>query len=56
MLKSIIENGLFEGHSQQDLENQFKADSVWERKTSPLNSDALKTKYKLKVKLGQDLD
>lgn len=29
----------FEGHSQQELENQFKADSVWERKTSPLNND-----------------
>ena len=40
----------FEGHSQQDLENQFKADSVWERKTSPLNSDVNKDKIQAEGK------
>ena len=51
MLKSIIEKwNFFEGHSQQDLENQFKADSVWERKTSPLNSDVNKDKIQAEGK------
>ena len=40
----------FEGHSPQDLENQFKADSVWERKTSPLNSDVNKDKIQAEGK------
>ena len=40
----------FEDHSQEELENQFKADSVWERKTTPLNSDAEKDKIQAEGK------
>ena len=40
----------FEDHSQEELENQFKADSVWERKTSPLNSDFQKDKIQAEGK------
>ena len=41
---------LLEDHSQEELENQFKADSVWERKTTPLNSDADKDKIQAEGK------
>ena len=40
----------FEDHSQEELENQFKADSVWERKTTPLNSDTDKDKIQAEGK------
>ena len=40
----------FEDHSQEELENQFKADSVWERKTSPLNTNADKDKIQAEGK------
>ena len=45
----------FEGHSQEELENQFKADSVWERKTTPLNSDAQKDKIQVEGKAWERL-
>jgi len=45
----------FEDHSQEELENQFKADSVWERKTIPLNSDAQKDKIQAEGKAGERL-
>ena len=45
----------FEGHSQEELENQFKADSVWERKTTPLNSDAQKDKIQAEGKAWERL-
>ena len=45
----------FEDHSQEELENQFKADSVWERKTTPLNSDAQKDKIQAEGKAWERL-
>ena len=40
----------FEDHSQEELEKQFKADSVWERKTSPLSSGTNKDKIQAEGK------
>ena len=46
----------FEDHSQEELENQFRSDSVWERKTSPLNKvndkDKIQTDGKAWARLG----
>lgn len=45
----------FEGHSPEELEDQFKADSVWERKTIPLNSDSKEDKIQAEGKAWQRL-
>ena len=34
----------FEGHSKEELEDQFRSDSVWERKTSPLKMKHIQEK------------